>query len=43
MNKNKVKNIALGLALLSLAIILTGIYIFKKYNKGLELNGKRVN
>ena len=29
--------------ILSLAIILTGIYIFKKYNKGLELNGKRVN
>ncbi len=29
--------------LLSLAIILTGIYIFKKNNKGLNLNGNRVN
>ncbi len=29
--------------LLSLVIILTGIYIFKKNNKGFEINGKRVN
>ena len=29
--------------LLSLAIILTGIYIFKKNNKGKNLNGNRVN
>ena len=29
--------------LLSLVIILTGIYIFKKNNKGFEINGYRVN
>ena len=29
--------------LVSLVIILTGIYIFKKNNKGLKLNGKRVD
>ena len=29
--------------LASLVIILTGIYIFKKNNKGLKVNGKRVD